>query len=78
MEDSQISIDVMRVQTMDYAINQDFLSSEQLYRLANYIFSDAFAEEFLELEASSYSIEEKQEGFEKIYKRSTTPLELMN
>ena len=78
MEDSQISIDVMRVQTMDYAINQDFLSSEQLYRLANYIFSDAFDEEFLELEASCYSIEEKKEGFEKLDKRSTTPLEIMN
>ena len=78
MEEIQISIDIMRVQTMIFAIHTHRLNDQQLNRLTRYLFSDEFAEEFIEMDNSDLTGAEKQQEFEKIYRRSITPLELTN
>lgn len=63
---------------MIHAVHKNKLPDEQLIKLIRYIFSDEFAEEFIELDMSSRTNKEKKEEFDRIYQRSIAPLELLN
>ena len=78
MEEIEISIDVIRIQTMIHAIHTDRLNDQQLTRLTRYLFSDEFPQEFIELDNSELTGAEKQKEFQRIYARSTTPLQVLN
>ncbi len=78
MENIEISIDVIRVQTMMHAIHRDRISNVQLTRLSRFLFSKEFATEFIQLESSLIPEDEKQMEFQNIYLRTITPIELLN
>ena len=78
MEEIEISIDIIRVQTMIYAIHTHRLNDQQLNRLTRYLFSDEFAEEFIKMDNSDLTGAEKQQAFTRMYNRSITPLGMLN
>ena len=69
MAEKPMNLDVMRSQTMLYAIHIDKVTDEQLVRLTRYVFTDEFAHEVIRQQTTLETEEEKIQAYKNLYKK---------